>query len=117
MGNLPSFSFGEEFKVFLSNLPVKDAQKLMWTIRTVENIGILESSRLQIIKRIEKNLFELRSIEGSDIQRGLYFHVQNNRYFISNGFTKKTRKTPTYEIRRARQIRHLYMEDKNDKGI
>ncbi|MDR1017137.1 MAG: type II toxin-antitoxin system RelE/ParE family toxin [Lachnospiraceae bacterium] len=86
-----------EFQDFLMSLPVKDGEKLLALIDTVEELGIQEAIKMQWAKKIDTNLFELRSKQGSNIQRGMYFHFENNRYFITHGFTKKTDKTPLRE--------------------
>jgi len=39
------------------------------------------------------------------------FHVINNRYIITHGFTKKTQKTPKREIIHAKQIRREFEEE------
>lgn len=48
-------------------------------------------------QKLETNLYELRSKVSSNIQRVFYFHVVDNRYVITHGFTKKTDKTPENE--------------------
>lgn len=53
---------------------------------------------------------EIRSKVSSNIQRALYFHVINNRYIITHGFTKKTQKTPRSEIKHARQLKQEFEE-------
>ncbi|MFD1317730.1 type II toxin-antitoxin system RelE/ParE family toxin [Loigolactobacillus zhaoyuanensis] len=60
------------------------------------------------VKKLDKNLYEIRSRQGSTIQRGLYFHVANEKYIITHGFTKKTQKTPSNEIAKAKRIRWIY---------
>ena len=47
----------------------------------------------------------------NSIQKALYFHVINNRYIITHGFTKKTQKTPKREIIHAKQIRREFEEE------
>ena len=45
---------------------------------------------------------------GSIIDAGvvsIYFHVDNGRYVITHGFTKKTEKTPTTELKHAKELR------------
>ena len=46
---------------------------------------------------------EIRLKCPNSIQRALYFHVINNRYIITHGFTKKTQKTPPREIEQAKR--------------
>ena len=54
---------------------------------------------------------EIRLKCPNSIQRALYFHVINNRYIITHGFTKKTQKTPKREIIHAKQIRRKFEEE------
>ena len=54
---------------------------------------------------------EIRLKCPNSIQRTLYFHVINNRYIITHGFTKKTQKTPKREIIHAKQIRREFEEE------
>ena len=54
---------------------------------------------------------EIRLKCPNSIQRALYFHVINNRYIITHGFTKKTQKSPKREIIHAKQIRREFEEE------
>ena len=63
-----------------------------------------EAARNQWVKKLETNLYELRSKVSSNIQRVFYFHVVDNRYVITHVFTKKTDKTPENEKKRARDV-------------
>ncbi|MGC3051167.1 type II toxin-antitoxin system RelE/ParE family toxin, partial [Enterococcus faecalis] len=59
------------------------------------------------------NLYDLRSKVGSNIQRAFYFHVVDNRYIITLGFTKKTEKTPKQEIEHAKELRKESYDNEN----
>ena len=61
-------------------------------------------------KAIEDGIFELRSKVGSDISRVLYFFYIGNRIILTNGFIKKTQKTPRKEIELAKKYRADFME-------
>lgn len=117
MKNKPVFEYirrsdgTSEFEDFLDSLPEKDAVKLLAVIEKIEKYGIPIASRNKWVKKLENNLYEIRSKVSSNIQRALYFHVANNRYVITHGFTKKTDKTPENEKNRARKIRRKIMEE------
>lgn len=102
----------KEFESFLDSLPVKDAAKLVMIIHKIETYGLLIAERQQWIKKLENNLYEIRSKRSSNIQRAIYFQIQGNRYMITNGFTKKTQKTPVSEKKMAKERRAHYF----DKG-
>ena len=57
-------------------------------------------------------IFELRTQVGNNITRVLYFFYIGRTIVLTHGFTKKTQKTPSSEIKRAKQYRKLYIERK-----
>ena len=59
-------------------------------------------------------IFELRAKVGSDISRVLYFFVVGRTVVLTNGFIKKTQKTPPAEIERAKQYREDYLSRKGN---
>ena len=67
---------------------------------------------MEWVKKLDDDIFEIRSKVASNIQRALYFHVINERYIITHGFTKKTQKTPKREIERAKAERDDYLRRK-----
>ena len=72
---------------------------------------MLDAQYMQWVKIVDKYLYEIRLICPYSIQRALYFHVINNRFIITHGFTKKTQKTPKREIIHAKQIRSEFEEE------
>lgn len=100
-----------EFEEFYNSLPVKDRNKLRATIEMIEEAGIQVAIQLEWIKKLDSEINEIRSKVSSNIQRALYFHVKNNQYIITHGFTKKTQKTPIKEIERAKQIKYEFEEE------
>jgi phage-related protein len=59
-------------------------------------------------KSLGKGIFELRVKQSSDITRILYFFVVGRKAILTNGFVKKTQKTPPGEINRAKRYRAAY---------
>lgn len=80
----------------------------------MQNKGLLDAQKMQWIKKLDNNLYELRSKVGSNIQRAIYFHVEKNDYIITHGFTKKTQKTPLNEINHGKDLRQEYYETLED---
>lgn len=115
MENKINFIYNDvnSFKKFLDSLPKKDRAKLLETIAKVENNGLLQSQKMQWTKKIDNNLYEIRSKFSSNIQRAIYFHYENNEYVITHGFTKKTQKTPTNEISKAKHTRNDFLHRKS----
>jgi len=103
-----------EFYDFLGKLPAKDEAKLLATIEKVEEKGLLVATRQEWVKKLGDNLFELRAKVGSNIQRGVYFHWENENYVITHGFTKKTDKTPKKEINHGRKVRDRFLNERRN---
>lgn len=99
-----------EFKEFFNSLSKGDKQKMLAIISKTEKFGLQVAARQLWIKKIQDGLYELRT-SGSTIQRGLCFHVKGALFVITHGFTKKTQKTPTTEIRHAAELRQEYYDN------
>lgn len=67
------------------------------------------SAREPLSKHLEDGIFELRSKQGNNIARVLYFFVIGKKIILTNGFMKKTPKTPENEKNRAKQYRADYL--------
>ena len=102
----------EEFDDFLAGIPKQDAAKLMSTISKIEEFGLLIASREKWIRKLEPNLYEIRSQFATNIQRAIYFHVEGQQFVITHGFTKKQQKTPLREIKKGRQRTRLFFKRK-----
>lgn len=89
-------------------MPDKDAAKLLAVINNIEEQGLAIVERQKWIKKLEPNLYEIRSKRASNIQRAIYFHWEQNSYVITHDCTKKTQKTPRCEIRKGLSRRNNY---------
>ena len=63
-------------------------------------------------EQLEDGIFELRAKVGSDISRVLYFFFVGNKAILTNGFVKKTPKTPEAEKDKAKKYRAEYLSRK-----
>ena len=66
-------------------------------------------------KYINDGIFELRPRVGNDIARALYFFYDGKRIIVTNGFIKKTQKTPIKEIEIAKKYRNEYLRREEKK--
>lgn len=107
-GNIP-------VEKFLKMLDVKMRAKLLGIIKILQEKG--NRLREPYSKHLDDGIFELRGKVGSDISRVLYFFYYNKKIILTNGFIKKTQKTPKTEIDKAKKYRSDYLEriDKNEK--
>lgn len=96
---------------FLLSLDKKMRTKLLRLIDKLADGGPL--LREPYSKHIDDGIFELRAKVGSDISRVLYFFVVGRRVVLTNGFLKKTQRTPRSEIKRAKQYRAEFLDRKD----
>lgn len=92
---------------YLDSLEPKILAKTLRTIDLLEKNGSL--LREPFSKPIGDGVFELRAKQGSDITRIFYFFFIGNKAVLTNGFTKKTQKTPKYEIALAKKYKEDYV--------
>ena len=59
-------------------------------------------------KPLDDGIFELRAKIGSDISRVMYFFYFGGRIILTNGFVKKTQKTPKVEMELAKKYKADY---------
>lgn len=91
---------------FLDSLEPKLLAKTLRTIDLLEMNGPL--LREPYSKPLENGIFELRSKQGSDITRVLYFFIIGKKAVLTNGFVKKTQKTPNEEKELAKKYKADY---------
>ncbi len=95
---------------FILSQDKKMQAKLFMALEFLEEKGPL--LREPYSKSLGDGIFEVRAKQGSDISRVLYFFVVGKRIILTNGFVKKTQKTPTNEIERAKRYRKDYQTQK-----
>ena len=61
-------------------------------------------------KHLDNGIFEIRGKVGTNITRVLYFFYYDNKIILTNGFVKKTNKTPVNEIKLAKMRRKVYLD-------
>ena len=93
---------------FLNSLDVKMRAKMFGMIGLLQEKG--NQLREPYSKHLDDGIFELRCKVGSNITRVLYFFYYEGQIILTNGFVKKTQKTPHGEIELAKQRRLDYIE-------
>ena len=98
----------EPAKEFLDSLDLKMKAKMVKTIAFLQDVGT--AAREPYSEYIDDGIFELRAKVGSDISRVMYFFYAGGKIILTNGFIKKTQKTPKNEIELAKKYRDDYLE-------
>ena len=102
-------------KDFLDALSPKLRSKSLQTIDYLRTFG--NELRDPFSKKIEwknESIFELRVKQSNNIIRIFYFFCIGNRIILTNGFVKKTQKTPKKEIEKAIKLKKDYLKRDNE---
>jgi phage-related protein len=99
------------FEDFFTKQVQKVKDKILWTLLLIEELQQVPEAYLKHLEGTNR-LYEIRVQQGSDIFRIFCFFDEGQIVVLSNGFQKKTQKTPKQEITRALKIMEEYYEDK-----
>lgn len=81
-------------------------------VKAVDSISILEKYGPDLREPYSKSagdgIFELRIKFVSDITRIFYFFFVGEKIVLTNGFVKKTKKTPAGELKKAKKYKEDY---------
>ena len=92
---------------FIKSLDVKMRAKLERSINLLQQAG--PELRLPYSEHLEDGIFEVRAKQGTNITRVLYFFFVGKKIILTNGFVKKTQKTPKNELTLAKKYRDEYI--------
>ena len=93
---------------FLMGLDIKMRTKLLMIMKVLQEKG--NNLREPYSKHLDDGIYEIRGKIGTNISRVLYFFYYGGKIIITNGFVKKTQRTPKAEIELAKKYRKDYME-------
>lgn len=106
--------FLEEVDKFLETLDSKSKKKVIFNVRVAE-----QTNDPRLLKKLNVNIWEFKTKYLGQQIRLLAFWDKTDKsrtlVLASNGFIKKTQKTPKSEIERAERIRKKYFMEKNGK--
>lgn len=92
---------------FLNRLPRKMLAKVVRDLELLSCYG--NELKEPYTKSIDAGIFELRTRLADNQVRILYFFIDQHRIILTNGFIKKTQKTPRIEIELAKKYRNDYL--------
>ena len=98
---------------FLDSLQKKMLAKALREIKLLQENG--RDLREPHVKYMKDGIYELRVKAGSDISRIFYFFFSKEDIILTNGFIKKTPKTPQKELKKAFEYKDDYIRRSNDE--
>ena len=106
--------YKDYFEEFFAKQREKVKAKIIWTLELIQELDRIPETYLKHIENTD-GLFEIRIQQGSDIYRIFCFFDQGQLIILTNGFQKKTQKTPKQEIDMALKLKDDYLNSKNKK--
>ena len=103
--------YKDYFEEFFEKQREKVKAKIIWTLELIQELDRIPEMYLKHIENTD-GLFEIRIQQGSDIFRIFCFFDQGQLIILTNGFQKKTQKTPKKEIEKALKIKQEYENEK-----
>ena len=94
---------------FFDTLSDRQVEKVLWVLRIIRDFEYIPKEYFKKLINTE-DIWEIRVKSGSNIFRILGFFDKNKFIIITNGFIKKTRKTPRKEIKLAQERKKDYLE-------
>lgn len=98
---------------FILSQDLKMKSRLYRTLAVLETDG--NNIREPYSKFLGDGIYEVRVQQGNNIARILYFFVLNRKIILTNGFIKKSQKTPKSEINKAKKFRSEYLNMKRSE--
>jgi phage-related protein len=103
--------FLDEAFDYLKNLEPKHYEKILYNIRKTQT-----NQDSELFKKLKDEIWEFRTLYMGLQHRMLAFwdksDSKNTLVVATHGFIKKTSKVPEIEIKKAKQLRIKYFEDK-----
>jgi phage-related protein len=97
---------------FLDSLSIKERALILKNIeKLIEYKNNNYSLSPKFTKYLKDGIFELKVELQNKTSRSLYFYEKNQMIIFTNGFIKKTQKTPPKEIEKAKAIKEAYQNE------
>lgn len=95
-------------ETFLDNLTGKQAQKVTWVLKLIQERDQVPPKYWKKLQGTDE-IWEAQINFGGNTFRVLGFYDEDGTIILTNGFMKKTRKTPKTEIKKAEQRKQSFV--------
>jgi phage-related protein len=99
---------------FLESLSPKEAQKVTWMLRLIEELPTIPKKYFKKLVHSD-DIWEARIVFGSNMFRILGFFDGPTLIVLNNAFQKKTQKTPLQAIKTAEKRKREYFKRRSNK--
>lgn len=93
---------------FLDSLSAKESQKVTWVLKLLESLPVVPQEYFKKLRNSD-GIWEVIVQQGNNTFRLLGFLQKGTLVILTNGFAKKSQKTPPQEIALAEQRKNEYL--------
>jgi len=104
-GSVPMIDFLDSLTIKERALILKNIEKLIEYKNNNYNLST------KFTKYLKDGIFELKVQLQNKTSRNLYFYEKDQMIIFTNGFIKKSQKTPSKEINKAKMIKEAYQNE------
>lgn len=104
--------FQDHFWNFYNSFTAGVKEKIDYVLQIVISVERIPS---KFFKHVDDGIYEIRIEFQGNIYRIFSFFDMHNLIIVLHGFQKKSDKIPSKEIKKAKTLRKLYYESKNNK--
>lgn len=97
---------------FIDSQPTKVAVKITWVLKLIQELDIIPKTYFK--KIVNTDFYECRIELGGNIYRLLGFFHKGNLVVLTNGFQKKSQKTPKNEIELCKERMKDFLRQEGD---
>ncbi len=105
------FYYRRYYLDFFATLKPEVQKKFNWTLKLLATVDRVPEKYFKHLTG-SSGLYEIRVEVGSDIYRVFSFFDKGQLIILTNGFQKKTPKTPKNELELAEKIKQQYFDEK-----
>lgn len=103
--------YKEYFWEFFNDLPQEVKDKIEYVFEIIISVDRIPK---KFFKHVDDGIYEIRVERDSNIYRIFSFFDDGKLVILLHGFQKKTQKLPVKEIKRAKKLRKMYYDDKEE---
>lgn len=97
---------------FFETLTPEVRKKFNWTLQLISTVDRVPVKYFKHLTN-SSGIYEVRVESSSNIYRVFCFFDKGNLIVLTNGFQKKTQKTPKIELELAEKLKKQYFDEKN----
>ena len=98
---------------FFETLKPEVKKKFNWTLQLISTVNRVPEKYFKHLTN-SSGIYEIRVDNSSNIYRVFCFFDKGNLIVLTNGFQKKTQKTPKSELELAEKLKKQYFDETNE---